>query len=224
VLTTPANVNDGTQALGLLHGHETVALGDAGYRGVDYARFSATPLLAPRVALWNPVVRHAPLVASELRKLGTAMRAYTLSKLGSGLFVAAAAIELMTRVEDPVEQWALVVCAMALLGVLMLAVADALADNDRPVRWLVGISAIRLEPRRAVVVVPLLFVPVLALLVGGPTALVHGARSAAIALFAVIVVVTSLVPIPPSDNLRLLGRSSMMAAWGLVAFYGIPSS
>ena len=35
VLTTPAHVNDVTQAHGLLHGHETVALGDAGYQGVD---------------------------------------------------------------------------------------------------------------------------------------------------------------------------------------------
>ena len=35
VLTTPANVNDVTQAHGLLHGHETVAFGDAGYQGVD---------------------------------------------------------------------------------------------------------------------------------------------------------------------------------------------
>ena len=34
VLTTPAHVNDVTQAHGLLHGQETVALGDAGYRGV----------------------------------------------------------------------------------------------------------------------------------------------------------------------------------------------
>ena len=34
VLTTPANVNDVTQAHGLLHGQETVALGDAGYQGV----------------------------------------------------------------------------------------------------------------------------------------------------------------------------------------------
>ena len=35
VLTTPAHVNDVTQAHGLLHGQETVALGDAGYQGVD---------------------------------------------------------------------------------------------------------------------------------------------------------------------------------------------
>ena len=34
VLTTPAHVNDVTQAHGLLHGQETVALGDAGYQGV----------------------------------------------------------------------------------------------------------------------------------------------------------------------------------------------
>ncbi len=35
VLTTPANVSDVTQAHGLLHGQETVALGDAGCQGVD---------------------------------------------------------------------------------------------------------------------------------------------------------------------------------------------
>ena len=34
VLTTPANVNDVTQAHALLHGQETDALGDAGYQGV----------------------------------------------------------------------------------------------------------------------------------------------------------------------------------------------
>jgi transposase, IS5 family len=35
VIATPANVNDVTQAGALLHGDETVAFGDAGYRGVD---------------------------------------------------------------------------------------------------------------------------------------------------------------------------------------------
>lgn len=35
VLTTPAHVNDVTQAHGLLHGQETVVLGDAGYQGVQ---------------------------------------------------------------------------------------------------------------------------------------------------------------------------------------------
>ena len=34
VIGTAANVNDVTQAGGLLHGHEQVAFGDAGYRGV----------------------------------------------------------------------------------------------------------------------------------------------------------------------------------------------
>lgn len=34
VIGTAANVNDVTQAAGLLHGHEEVAFGDAGYRGV----------------------------------------------------------------------------------------------------------------------------------------------------------------------------------------------
>jgi len=35
VVTTPANVNDVTQAHALLHGHETDAFGDAGYQGVE---------------------------------------------------------------------------------------------------------------------------------------------------------------------------------------------
>jgi len=35
VIGTAANVNDVTQAGALLHGNETVAFGDAGYRGVD---------------------------------------------------------------------------------------------------------------------------------------------------------------------------------------------
>jgi len=35
VVSTAANVNDVTQAGALLHGEETVAFGDAGYRGVD---------------------------------------------------------------------------------------------------------------------------------------------------------------------------------------------
>jgi transposase, IS5 family len=35
VVGTPAHVNDVTQAGALLHGQETVAFGDAGYRGVD---------------------------------------------------------------------------------------------------------------------------------------------------------------------------------------------
>ncbi|VTU19855.1 Transposase DDE domain protein [Variovorax sp. SRS16] len=35
VVATAANVNDVTQAGALLHGEETVAFGDAGYRGVD---------------------------------------------------------------------------------------------------------------------------------------------------------------------------------------------
>jgi IS5 family transposase len=34
VIGTAANVNDVTQAGGLLHGHERVAFGDAGYQGV----------------------------------------------------------------------------------------------------------------------------------------------------------------------------------------------
>ena len=35
VVTTPANVNDVTQAHSLLHGKETMAFGDAGYQGVE---------------------------------------------------------------------------------------------------------------------------------------------------------------------------------------------
>ena len=35
VIGTAANVNDVTQAGALLHGHETVGFGDAGYRGVE---------------------------------------------------------------------------------------------------------------------------------------------------------------------------------------------
>ena len=35
VIGTAANVNDVTQAAGLLHGHESEAFGDAGYQGVD---------------------------------------------------------------------------------------------------------------------------------------------------------------------------------------------
>jgi len=35
LITTPANVSDVTQAHDLLHGEETMALGDAGYQGVE---------------------------------------------------------------------------------------------------------------------------------------------------------------------------------------------
>src|SRR5690625_5883482 len=35
VIGIPANVNDVTQAHGLLHGEEEMVLGDAGYQGVD---------------------------------------------------------------------------------------------------------------------------------------------------------------------------------------------
>jgi IS5 family transposase len=58
VLTTPANVNDVTQAHGLLHGQETVALGDAGYQGVERRPESLRQPVTWHVAL-RPGVRRA---------------------------------------------------------------------------------------------------------------------------------------------------------------------
>jgi IS5 family transposase len=58
VLTTPANVNDVTQAHGLLHGQETVALGDAGYQGVAKRPENQDAPVTWHVAL-RPSVRRA---------------------------------------------------------------------------------------------------------------------------------------------------------------------
>ncbi len=58
VLTTPANVNDVTQAHGLLHGQETVALGDAGYQGVALRPENQDAPVTWHVAL-RPGVRRA---------------------------------------------------------------------------------------------------------------------------------------------------------------------
>lgn len=44
VIATAANVNDVTQAGALLHGQETVAFGDAGYRGVDKREEAKGPI------------------------------------------------------------------------------------------------------------------------------------------------------------------------------------
>ena len=57
VVGTAANVNDVTQAGGLLHGHEQVAFGDAGYRGVAKRTESQGPE-------WHVAMR-----AGERRKL-----------------------------------------------------------------------------------------------------------------------------------------------------------
>ena len=57
VIGTSANVNDVTQAGGLLHGHETDAFGDAGYRGVSKRPEAQGPQ-------WHVAMR-----ATERRKL-----------------------------------------------------------------------------------------------------------------------------------------------------------
>ena len=67
VLTTPANVNDITQAHGLLHGEETVAFGDAGYQGVEKRPENADTALTWHVAL-RPGTRRA-LPDDELGQL-----------------------------------------------------------------------------------------------------------------------------------------------------------
>jgi len=58
VLTTPANVNDVTQAHALLHGQETDALGDAGYQGVAKRPENQDAPVTWHVAL-RPGVRRA---------------------------------------------------------------------------------------------------------------------------------------------------------------------
>ena len=58
VLTTPANVNDVTQAHALLHGQETDALGDAGYQGVAKRPENQDTPVTWHVAL-RPGVRRA---------------------------------------------------------------------------------------------------------------------------------------------------------------------
>ena len=50
VITTPANVNDVTQANRLLHGEETEVYGDAGYRGAN-KRSDANPTVNWRIAI-----------------------------------------------------------------------------------------------------------------------------------------------------------------------------
>jgi IS5 family transposase len=67
VLTTPAHVNDVTQAHGLLQGQETVVLGDAGYQGVDRRPENAGRPVTWHVAL-RPGVRRA-LPNDELGRL-----------------------------------------------------------------------------------------------------------------------------------------------------------
>ena len=67
VLTTPAHVNDVTQAHGLLQGRETVVLGDAGYQGVDRRPENAGRPVTWHVAL-RPGVRRA-LPNDELGRL-----------------------------------------------------------------------------------------------------------------------------------------------------------
>ncbi len=67
VLTTPAHVNDVTQAHGLLQGQETVVLGDAGYQGVDRRPENQARPVTWHVAL-RPGVRRA-LPNDELGRL-----------------------------------------------------------------------------------------------------------------------------------------------------------
>ena len=67
VLTTPAHVNDVTQAHGLLRGQETVVLGDAGYQGVDKRPENQARPVTWHVAL-RPGVRRA-LPNDELGRL-----------------------------------------------------------------------------------------------------------------------------------------------------------
>jgi IS5 family transposase len=51
LVTTPANTNDVTQAHALLHGEERIALGDAGYQGVETRQENQTPDVKWHVAL-----------------------------------------------------------------------------------------------------------------------------------------------------------------------------
>ncbi|HET9822195.1 MAG TPA: IS5 family transposase, partial [Burkholderiaceae bacterium] len=67
VLTTPAHVNDVTQAHGLLQGQETVVLGDAGYQGVDRRPENQARPVTWHVAL-RPGLRRA-LPNDELGRL-----------------------------------------------------------------------------------------------------------------------------------------------------------
>jgi hypothetical protein len=82
VLTTPANVNDMTQAHDLLHGQETVAFGDAGYQGVDKRRENQDSPVIWQVAM-RPGARRA-LPDDEVRSTQAAHRARQGRPAGQG--------------------------------------------------------------------------------------------------------------------------------------------
>ena len=76
---TAANVNDVTQAGALLHGQETVAFGDAGYRGVDKREEAQGPLwqvaMQPgKRKLLDPTAKWARLL-EKVEKLKASIRA-----------------------------------------------------------------------------------------------------------------------------------------------------
>ncbi len=74
VITTPANVNDVTQANRLLHGEETEVYGDAGYRGAD-KRTDANPTVA-----WQIAIRPGQRRALPHTKLGRLLNALERAK------------------------------------------------------------------------------------------------------------------------------------------------
>lgn len=79
VIGTSANVNDVTQAGGLLHGEEEIALGDAGYRGVHKREEANGPqwhvaMRASDRRKLNPFIG-ADYAAEQLEKLKASVRA-----------------------------------------------------------------------------------------------------------------------------------------------------
>ncbi len=86
VITTPANVNDVTQANRLLHGEETEVYGDAGYRGAD-KRTDANPTVA-----WQIAIRPGQRRALPHTKLGRLLNALERAKA-----------QMRAKVEHPQE-------------------------------------------------------------------------------------------------------------------------
>jgi hypothetical protein len=176
------------------------------------SRFIA-PLHPAAVGAW--ATRHAPLLMNEARKLSGDMRAYTLFKMGFGLLIAIATNEVMARIDSPESQWRIAVFGAAVLAVFMLSIGDALAEGDGPARWLIDTSPVALEPRRRVLVLSMLALPVAILF--GYGELPVGLSIAATSLLGIVVCAASALSAHYSDTFKLISRIAVMGAWGFFA-------
>lgn len=181
-------------------------------RPCPLSRFSA-PLHPAAVGAW--AMRKAPLLMNEARKLGGDMRAYTLFKIGFGLLIAIATNEVMARVDSPEFQWRIAVFGAAVLAVFMLSIGDALAEGDGAARWLIDTSPVALEPRRRVLVLSMLALPLAILFgYGGLPAVLS---IAATSLLGAVVCAASALSANHSDIFKLLSRIAVLGVWGVFA-------